>query len=384
MAIPGPLRSPMASGLLAALLVAGCGPTSKLLRREILRDGAGTHLRDVPFVRQRRSWCGPAALASVARFHGLALTQEQVAREVYLPSIGASLTIDLARCARGHGLWCHSGRGSLDDARAWLDRGLPVLALLQHRSAFARPLHYVVLTGYHARRGYLLAHTGHLSNRPISFERFARQHADAGRWLLVACPPERVDWPLDADGHNELGLLFERAGKLARAAAEYRRAIAVDGANAVHHFNLGNVLARRREPAAAERAYREAIARQPAFADAHNNLAELLLTLGRKHEAYREARRAVTIDGPRAAYYHDTLGRVLLALGRHAHAAHAFRTAIAEAGDDPAVATDARLGLIEALVRAGDRAAAAAEKSRVLATAADPAALRPRLDKILE
>lgn len=372
MAVPGPLRTPAAWGLLAAFLVAGCGPTSKRLRSEIRQEGAGVYVQGVPFVRQRHGWCGPAALASVAQHHGISLSQEQIAREVYLPSIGATLTIDLARCARRHGLWCHSGRGSTDDVRAWLGRGVPVIALVKLRSPLGSRLHYLVITGCHARRGYLLAHTGHLSNRPVSVARFTREHQDAGGWLLAACPPDRVTWPLDAEGRNGLGLLFERAGKLGRARAEYQRAIAADPANPLFHFNLGNALARAGGHEAAERAYRQAIRLRPAFADAHNNLAALLLDMGHRHQAYRAARRAVTIDGPRIACYLDTLGRTLVALGRYGHATDAFRRAIDEAGTDASTITDARLGLIDALSRAGDHTEAAAEKNRLLASTADP------------
>ena len=46
------------------------------------------------------------------------------------------------------------------------------------------------------------------------------------------------------------------------------------------------------------------------------------------------------------------------------------------------MANDARLGLIDALVRAGERAQAAQESQRLLASSADPA-LRQRLDRIL-
>jgi len=319
----------------------------------------------------------------VAKAYGLDLTEERIAREVYLPSISATLTIDLRRCAQEHGLWCHSGRGTPDDVRTWLDRGVPVIALLRLGPLAGGAHHYVVVTGYHARRGYLIAHTGHLPNRPISFERFARQSQAAGGWLLAACPAERVNWPLSADGHNRLGLLFERAGHLDRARAEYRKAVAAEPGTPLFHFNLASALARMGERAAAERAYREAIRLKPAYAEAHNDLANLLLELGRCHEAYREARRAVEIDGPHAAYYYDTLGRVLLALESYPAAAGAFRRALEEARGDTEVAPDAHLGLIEALVRSGERVEAIAEKNRLLASTSDPS-LRRRADQLLK
>jgi len=363
-------------------LAAGCCPTSKTLRRE-LGDGApGTYIAGVPFVRQHRNFCGPAALASVARFYGLGLSQEEIAREVYLPSIRASLTIDLERCAKRHGLWCRSGRGDLAALRQWLDRGVPVVALLRKGPLAGGTHHYVVLVGYHARRRYFIAHTGYFSNRPLSFDSFARDFERAGRWYLAACPPEKVAWPLSASEFNDLGLLFERKGDLAKALANYRKAIAAQPQKAVFHFNLANVLSKLGRNGEAEANYREAIRLRPAFAEAHNNLAILLLRVGRLHEAYREARRAVAIDGPRAATFNETLGRVLLALKSYPAAARAFRRALEEAGKDAALAAHARLGLIEALVRAGERQQALAERDRLLARTPDPD-IRERAQKLL-
>jgi tetratricopeptide (TPR) repeat protein len=332
--------------LLLALLPA-CGPTSKRLRNELHEGARGIYLPGVPFVRQRRDHCGPAALASVAQYCGIDASQDAIARETYLPSIRATLTIDLERCARDLGLWVLAEQGSADNMRAWLDRRIPVVALLRLGWLQGRALHYVVVTGYHADRGYFIAHTGHFSNRPISFRTFESQSAAAGRWLLVACQPEKVTWPLSADGHKRLGLIFERKGDLRRARDEFQRAVDGDPAKALHRYNLANVLLRLGDAPGAERRYREALEREPDFADAHNNLAMLLLRLGRHDEALAAARRAMALGGERVAYYHDTLGRVLLAGGQFDQAAEAFRKAI-ETARDAATRAEAQQGLKQA------------------------------------
>jgi tetratricopeptide (TPR) repeat protein len=369
----------------AALVAAGCAPSSRTLRKQIARGAAGRYIGCVPFVRQRRNWCGPAALASVVRYYGIFLSQEEIAREVYLPSIGGSLTIDLQRCAQKHGLWCHAGQGSVSEVCTWLDRGVPVIALLRQNWIVTRTNHYVVVTGYHARRRYFIAHTGHASNRSISFRRFARQHKAGGGWLLAGALPQLVQWPLTADGHNDLGLLLERQGKPHEARDEYERAIAVNPDKAIYHFNLGNVLARLGSFSGARGAYRRAIRLEPDFAAAHNNHAHILLKLGVRHagEARRAAARAVELGGPRIAYYHDTLGRSLLDLRRPRDAVEAFRAALKAAGDDTQMADEARLGLILALDRAGLKHEAIAAKKALLERTSDPA-VRLRAQKLLQ
>lgn len=260
---------------------------------------------------------------------------------------------------------------------------MPVIALLRHGWLRGRAYHYVVITGYHSRRGYVIAHLGHVASRPLSFGTLARRGEAAGRWILAACPPERVAWPLTPEGHNDLGLALERQGKLPRARAEYEKAIAAEPGRPIFHFNRANVLARLGDRPGAERAYREAIRLKPRFAEAHNNLANILLRQGRHGEARREAARAIEIGGARLGQYHDTLGHVLLALERRPEAVRAFRDALDAAGSDAKAATEARLGLIEALVRAGRRAQATAERDRLLANTSDPA-VRRRADDLLK
>jgi len=371
------------AALLFGAMAAGCAPSFRTLHEEIEQEGAGAYVEGVPFVRQRGSWCGPAALASVAQHNGLPLSQEQIAREVYLPSIGATVTLDLQACAAQHGLWCHAGRGSADEVRAWLDRGVPVIALLRLGSLAGRRYHYVVVLGHHRPRGYFIAHMGLLPHQPISFRDFARMSERGGGWLLVACPPDRVTWPLTADGHNDLGVAFEKAGAWDRARDAYGRAASADPSKALYRFNSGNVLARLGQKSEAEQAYREAIRLTPDFADAHNNLACLLLDLPRPEDARREAEAAVAIGGARLASYLDTLGQAQMALGRLPEAAETFRRAIADAKADPALAAEARLGLIEALVKAGQREAAAAEKERLAAVTQDESLLR-RAEQLLK
>lgn len=367
---------------LVALLGAGCAPSARTLRRELARGAPGRYISSVPFVRQRRNWCGPAALASVLRYHGIRLTQEQIADEVYLPSIRGSLTLDLQRCAQQHGLWCHAAQGSIEDICTWLDRGVPVLALVRQNLVVSRPYHYIVLTGYHAERRYFLAHTGTARDRPISFRRFAREHKAAGGWFLAGTLPQLVQWPLTARGHNDLGLLLERQGRIREARDHYERAVALDVANAVYPFNLGNILSRFGELKKAQAAYRRAVELEADFADAHNNLAAVLLKLGLSHaeEARRAAERAIEIGGPRIAYYHDTLGHSLLELRRPREAVDAFRAAVKAAGKDREVAEEARLGLILALDRAGLAQQARAEKKRLLDSTTNPGVRRRAQD----
>jgi len=79
-------------------------------------QGPSHAIERVPFVRQEPKWCGPAALESVLRFYGLDGTQQEIAREIALPS-GEVLNLDLKLYARRKGFRAESRRATLTSAR---------------------------------------------------------------------------------------------------------------------------------------------------------------------------------------------------------------------------------------------------------------------------
>ena len=74
---------------------------------------------------------------------------------------------------------------------------------------------------------------------------------------------------------NDLGLLYQRQGKLAQAIVALRRAVALDSDLAHAHNNLGTALAQSGDLKAAEEAFVEAIRLQPDLSAARANLARL-------------------------------------------------------------------------------------------------------------
>jgi Flp pilus assembly protein TadD len=116
--------------------------------------------------------------------------------------------------------------------------------------------------------------------------------------------------PLTAAEHNDLGVAYERAGRLDLAAREYRKAVRLDPSSAGARVNAGNAAAARNRWSEAERWYRSALRLSPEDGDALNNLAWLLARRGRKlDEAERLASRAVAAGG-RDSVYRATLDEV--------------------------------------------------------------------------
>jgi tetratricopeptide (TPR) repeat protein len=164
---------------------------------------------------------------------------------------------------------------------------------------------------------------------------------------------------------NETGTAFARQGRLAEAAAQYQRALALDPGLAEAHNNLGNVRRAQGDLAGAIACFRRALVLRPGFAMAHDNLGVALHDAGRLAEAAASHRRALALQPDRAAA-HANLGRALLAQGEAAAAAASYRRALALQPGDAA----AHLDLGNALRRQGELEEAAA-------CYAQAAALRP-------
>lgn len=124
-------------------------------------------------------------------------------------------------------------------------------------------------------------------------------------WLVV------LHDPLSASEHNDLGVAYERSGRLDLAAREYRRALSMNPALSRARVNLGNVHAARAEWPDAERCFRRALRDSVTDADAMNNLAAVLLRRGRRlDEARALAERAVAAGGARDSIYRATLEEI--------------------------------------------------------------------------
>src|SRR6516165_888048 len=105
----------------SALSATGCAVVTLDAVQADVAAGQG-HLIRVPFIPQETYQCGPAALAMVLQYYGAAVGPDEIARELYLPSIRGTLNLDLEFFARRRGFQARSFAGTLEQARAELRR----------------------------------------------------------------------------------------------------------------------------------------------------------------------------------------------------------------------------------------------------------------------
>ncbi len=182
----------------------------------------------------------------------------------------------------------------------------------------------------------------------------------------------------DADGHNLAGLTKRRLGAHDAALDHLRRAVALNGREALYAINLALLLDEMGRGDEALAALDALLVVVPGQADALIQRAALLRRMGRFDEAVAIARMAVAFHRGLAAAHH-ALGTALMKTGATADAVAAFREASTR--DPAAIETWINLGV--ALKEVNDFTGAEDAYTRALALAPDDPVIHNNLANTL-
>jgi Flp pilus assembly protein TadD len=151
----------------------------------------------------------------------------------------------------------------------------------------------------------------------------AGRHNDAERELLAAVKIDESNYK----AHDNLGITYLKKRRYDDALESFRNALSINPNYAVAHYNIGIVHERRGQYDNAIREYREAIRINPDYAEAHNNLGVVHQKLGQSAEAVRHYRAALKID-PETAHVHYNLGVFYGGMGQYEVAESAYLEAL--------------------------------------------------------
>jgi tetratricopeptide (TPR) repeat protein len=315
------------------LFLCGCaGLNYNFIKDNLDNDiDEGHYIDGLHFFGQEKNFCGPAALAIVMNYWGDDVSQEEIAQEIYRPSIKGSLTVDLERYAFKRGFFAQAGIFELDELGPKIRDGIPVVVMLQVMP-FIKKNHYLVFFGYDETREVVLVYSGKDEPELMGYGDFVRKWESAGKWALIVCPPQKVNWDLDAYYLNKLGLIYEESGVNDLAVIYYKKAVKEDDSQALYFFNLGNVYLKLKDYTQAVVYYIKAIEIDKGYADAYNNIAYSLYLDGRNLDMAEDyAKEALALPSDKKAYYYDTLGLIYLKRKDFKKARETFKQALREA-----------------------------------------------------
>jgi len=281
-------------------------------------------------VEQRAYQCGPAALESVLRYWGVKADASALAGSLSSSRRARGvLNIALAQQMKEQGFWTQMESSDPEQLKEWVRRGVPPVIALSVGPLGLPLYHFVVVTGFDDRQGLFYLNAGGAGVESLKQEQLDARWKKTGRWLLIACPPERVTWPLNGRQSAEMGLLFEKQGNLESALRWYQTAREREPDNPAVQFNLANVHLRKGNLAEALAIYEGLAPRHPRWGALQNNLAWTRLNMGDPRGA-AETLLSAFRHGVRARPdVLDTLGLAYLKMGDRGRARASFRAAAA-------------------------------------------------------
>lgn len=127
--------------------------------------------------------------------------------------------------------------------------------------------------------------------------------------------------------HNNLGIVYDTAGRYGEAIEEYREALKLDTDYIEAHNNLAVIYDRmgRNEEAIGE--LQEVLGLNPGYTEGHSNLAHVYTGMGRYDEAIFELEKALGLD-PEYAPAHNSLGHIFAGQKKYPEAVKKFQEAI--------------------------------------------------------
>lgn len=293
-------------------LVSGCVTAQQT--RDIFADPGAlpekAMVADVPFFPQEKYFCGPAATAMTLAWTGLAVTQEDMAKQVYTPGREGTLQPDVIAAMRRNGRLAVPV-DSLRELLGEIAAGRPVLVFQNLGLAIYPRWHFAVAIGYDLDAGELIMHTGPWDNRPVALRTFEHTWRRGGYWALVVLKPGEM--PVSAEEMEVVRAAagLERVSRFADAAIAYEAILGRWPQSFPAWMGLGNARYAMKDLAGAEAAWRGAIAADPPnAAPAWNNLAYVLQALGYHPLAVEAAEKAVELGDPDDPNYRATLDEI--------------------------------------------------------------------------
>jgi hypothetical protein len=267
--------------------VTGCTSGRALLVEEI--EGRTLHgaleLEQTPFFPQEDYQCGPAALATVLVFSGVATTPDRLVARVYIPDRRGSLQVELLAAARNLGRVAYVIEAEFGALIAELNAGRPVLVLQNLGAEFAPVWHYAVVIGYDSIAGNIVLRSGTRERRVMPANKFLRTWARGDHWAMIVLRPGEMPAKPEESTYLQAAAAMEIVGKNDAAVAAFVAAAETWPDSPMTLFGLANAYYATGNLGIAEYTYRSALSKDPQNPAILNNLAQLLTDRNRCIEA---------------------------------------------------------------------------------------------------
>ncbi|MEM7304326.1 MAG: PA2778 family cysteine peptidase [Pseudomonadota bacterium] len=278
-----------------------CGCTAIIVANEVVPKKPeikpGDIYIDVPFIAQKKYYCGPATLAMVSDYYGRDITSQQIEHLMLLPVLKGTLQVEMQATTRSLDMAAFTMHMDRESLIAAIDQERPVI-VLQNLSLDIYPRwHYAVVVGRSPNTDHLLLHSGEHEYYRVRWQTFENTWKRSGKWALMPLPPGELPGSVTQQQALKAALDLEKTGKI-RAAQMTYEAITQrwpDSFNA--YVGLANTHMTLKEPLAASKAYQQALKMDKYSTSTLNNFAYSAYDLGCEITAISAANCAVKMSG---------------------------------------------------------------------------------------
>ena len=296
--------------IIGLLIFSGCATTPTKQWYQASGDVPPKHeLKAVPFFPQEEYQCGPASLAMALAWSGLQIDADELAPQVYTPSLKGSLQPAMVAAARRHGRVAYpiSGANALLKEIA---AGHPVIVLQNLGLSWVPAWHYAVVIGYDLDKATIVLHSGITNQKTTALKTFENTWARSEHWGLVVLPPNRLPATAGENSYVKAVVGLEKAGQWTAAVKGYKTALSRWPQSLSAHIGLSNSYYAQGDLQSAREVLQKTTILFPEEGVAFNNLAQVLWEQGKKQEAIKAARQAVKLGGPLVEQYQKTLDEI--------------------------------------------------------------------------
>lgn len=298
-------------GVVLLTLFAGCATAPRPALPAFPTDlPSQVELGEVPFYPQQERQCGPASLAMVLEWSGVAVDFKTLSGQVFTPGRAGTLPPDMISGARRNDRVAYP-INSLPALLREVSAGHPVIVLQKLQSLWSSDWHYAVVIGYDLESEEIFLRSGDRSHLAMDFYDFESTWQAWHRWGLVTLAPGTLPADSQESVYVKAVLGLEQVQRWASAEAGYSAALTRWPESRSAWIGLGNSRYRQGNLAGAVTAFQSATEFSPQSGVAHNNLAHVLAEMGRREEALTAARQAVDAGGPHVATFRTTLNEIL-------------------------------------------------------------------------
>jgi hypothetical protein len=258
---------------------------------------AAADLDAVPFFPQKDYQCGPAALAAVLAFDGVAVGPDDLVSKVYLPDRRGSLQIEMIAAPRRYGLVSMPLAPRLDDVLREVQAGNPVIVLQDYGAWPVRAWHYAVVIGFDREKGRVTLRSGEKRRLEMPLQVLEYTWKKSDYWAMVVMPPERIPATVGEAAWLSAVAAMERVGTSGAARSAYASSLRRWPDSLNGSIGLSNALYSAGRLDEAESVLRAARARHPRSVVVLNNLAQVMSEQRRYDEALRLIDEAIAQGG---------------------------------------------------------------------------------------